>query len=541
MKQLTVKIRKTIQKIQTESKYFLEIFLYSTKMLNINIGILGHVDCGKTTLAKALSDVSSTAAFDKSPQSQERGITLDLGFSAMIVETPEHLQQSTASAQLQFTFVDCPGHAKLIKTIIGGANIMDIMILVVDIQKGIQMQTSECLVIGEITCKRMIVVLNKIDLLEKGASDGKIEKFIKKFKEFLQKSRFTLMEFIAVSALRNDNIDGLRQLLIKHAFVPERPHRLEPFLFAIDHCFLIKGHGAVCTGTVLQGTIKLNDTVEIPQLSETKKIKSIQVFRKPAQMAAQGDRCGICITQFNTQLIERGLLAASGYVKQIKAAVVRVQRVSIQKNVVQTKAKLIIVVGYETSLAKVTFFRLAPEVNAGERDFDWNSEYEHIQELVAEENGCFNACLEFERPIFAIPNQIFIALFSSPNFQENQCRIAFWGFLSTVIECKSTASQIIKQYKMKSKSGHISKFLSKTEAISKDLFKEDSERRFFIGSSIELSTGEKGKISSTFGSSTKVKICLDTQVSDETMARHTSNSNDVTINLVYKKYLNKAV
>lgn len=80
---------------------------------NFNVGLLGHVDSGKTTLAKALSSISSTAAFDKNPQSVERGITLDLGFSGVLAQTPQ-------GDPLQFTFVDCPGHASLIRTIIGG-------------------------------------------------------------------------------------------------------------------------------------------------------------------------------------------------------------------------------------------------------------------------------------------------------------------------------------------------------------------------------------------------------------------------------------
>lgn len=80
---------------------------------NFNVGLLGHVDSGKTTLARALSSISSTAAFDKNPQSVERGITLDLGFSALVLDQPD-------GPQLQLTFVDCPGHASLIRTIIGG-------------------------------------------------------------------------------------------------------------------------------------------------------------------------------------------------------------------------------------------------------------------------------------------------------------------------------------------------------------------------------------------------------------------------------------
>lgn len=91
--------------------------------LNINVGLLGHVDSGKTSLSKALSQISSTAAFDKNPQSQQRGITLDLGFSGLIVGAPESLK-AISDGEIIFTFVDCPGHQSLIKTIVGGAQII---------------------------------------------------------------------------------------------------------------------------------------------------------------------------------------------------------------------------------------------------------------------------------------------------------------------------------------------------------------------------------------------------------------------------------
>ena len=147
----------------------------SKKILNFNIGVLGHIDSGKTSLAKALSSTASTASFDKNPQSKERGITLDLGFSSFQVPIPEHLKEQGFDI-LQFTLVDCPGHASLIRTIIGGAQIIDMMMLVVDVTKGMQTQTAECLVIGEILCEKMVVVLNKTDLLKEDKKQALIEK-----------------------------------------------------------------------------------------------------------------------------------------------------------------------------------------------------------------------------------------------------------------------------------------------------------------------------------------------------------------------------
>lgn len=97
-------------------------------ILNLNIGILGHVDSGKTSLAKVLSSTSSTACFDKNPQSQERGITIDLGFSSLIIPVKNNvIETQKMYNNLQFTFVDCPGHASLIKTIIGGKHMCYIL------------------------------------------------------------------------------------------------------------------------------------------------------------------------------------------------------------------------------------------------------------------------------------------------------------------------------------------------------------------------------------------------------------------------------
>jgi selenocysteine-specific elongation factor len=132
-------------------------------LVNVNVGVLGHVDSGKTSLCKALSTRASTAAFDSNPQSQQRGITIDLGFSAFPLDD-----------KWSVTLVDCPGHATLIRTVLGGVQIMDIMLLIIDVTKGMQPQTAECLILANICCPNLIVVLNKADLIPADVRAAKV-------------------------------------------------------------------------------------------------------------------------------------------------------------------------------------------------------------------------------------------------------------------------------------------------------------------------------------------------------------------------------
>lgn len=238
--------------------------------LNFNIGVLGHVDSGKTSLAKALSTVASTACFDKNPQSKERGITLDLGFSSFTIQASEFIKQKGYDF-VQYTLVDCPGHASLIKTIIGGAQIIDMMILVIDITKGIQTQTAECLIIGEICCSKMLIVLNKLDLVEADKKDSTIEKMSKRLLKTLENTKFANSPIVSVAAsLPSENADQNKSMLnintlietLKQiTFLPSRNEQDGPFLYSVDHCFTIKGQGTVMTGTILNGNVKINDVI----------------------------------------------------------------------------------------------------------------------------------------------------------------------------------------------------------------------------------------------------------------------------------------
>ena len=274
------------------------------KVLNINIGIMGHVDSGKTSLARALSTTISTCGLDKHPQSQERGITLDLGFSSFEVPMPEHiLSVAPDYDKLQFTLVDCPGHASLIRTIIGGAQIIDMMMLVIDVTKGVQTQTAECLVVGEILMNHMIVVLNKTDMLPPDERDAKIDKMQKGLLKVFAGTKFKDPVMIPLSATggsadapKPQGLDVLIQHLQKCVALPQR-NKDGALHFAVDHCFPIKGKGTVLTGTVLNGTIRVNDDIELPELQITKKVKSMQMFKKAVSSAAQGDRVAVLVTQ----------------------------------------------------------------------------------------------------------------------------------------------------------------------------------------------------------------------------------------------------
>ncbi|CAH8501974.1 unnamed protein product [Dicrocoelium dendriticum] len=263
-------------------------------ILNINIGVLGHVDSGKTSLAKALSTVASTSAFDKNPQSKKRGITLDLGFSSFVVHgSIKHTNPGTKPyEQVQFTLVDCPGHGSLIRTVMCGSRIIDLMLLVVDVTKGFQTQTAECLVIGTITCDQMIVVLNKCDLLPVETRGASIEKMRKRVSKTLENTKYRNCPIAAVSAAPggvqadffpddrqqcNEDIKELIELLVQTVSDPSERRRLvrdQDFLFAVDHCFAVTGQGTVMTGTVLAGSTRVGD-VSLDQLHSWNRLCSI--------------------------------------------------------------------------------------------------------------------------------------------------------------------------------------------------------------------------------------------------------------------------
>uniref|UniRef100_A0A5F8ATT8 Selenocysteine-specific elongation factor n=1 Tax=Macaca mulatta TaxID=9544 RepID=A0A5F8ATT8_MACMU len=527
------------------------------RRVNVNVGVLGHIDSGKTALARALSTTASTAAFDKQPQSRERGITLDLGFSCFSVPLPARLRSSLPEFQaapeaepeageplLQVTLVDCPGHASLIRTIIGGAQIIDLMMLVIDVTKGMQTQSAECLVIGQIACQKLVVVLNKIDLLAEGKRQAAVEKMTKKMQKTLENTKFRGAPIIPVAAKPGgpeapeteapQGIPELIELLTSQISIPTRDPS-GPFLMSVDHCFSIKGQGTVMTGTILSGSISLGDSVEIPALKVVKKVKSMQMFHMPITSAMQGDRLGICVTQFDPKLLERGLVCAPESLHTVHAALISVEKIPYFRGPLQTKAKFHITVGHETVMGRLMFFSPAPDNFDQEPildSFDFSQEYLFQEQYLskdlapavtnndeadkkagqATEGHCPRqqwALVEFEKPVTCPRLCLVIGSRLDADIHTNTCRLAFHGILLHGLEDRNYADSFLprlKVYKLKHKHGLVERAMDDYSVIGRSLFKKETNIQLFVGLKVHLSTGELGIIDSAFGQSGKFKI-----------------------------------
>ncbi|XP_063486291.1 selenocysteine-specific elongation factor isoform X3 [Symphalangus syndactylus] len=527
------------------------------RRVNVNVGVLGHIDSGKTALARALSTTASTAAFDKQPQSRERGITLDLGFSCFSVPLPARLRSSLPEFQaapeaepepgeplLQVTLVDCPGHASLIRTIIGGAQIIDLMMLVIDVTKGMQTQSAECLVIGQIACQKLVVVLNKIDLLAEGKRQAAIDKMTKKMQKTLENTKFRGAPIIPVAAKPGgpeapeteapQGIPELIELLTSQISIPARDPS-GPFLMSVDHCFSIKGQGTVMTGTILSGSISLGDSVEIPALKVVKKVKSMQMFHMPITAAMQGDRLGICVTQFDPKLLERGLVCAPESLHTVHAALISVEKIPYFRGPLQTKAKFHITVGHETVMGRLMFFSPAPDNFDQEPildSFNFSQEYLFQEQYLskdltpavtdndeadkkagqATEGHCPRqqwALVEFEKPVTCPRLCLVIGSRLDADIHTNTCRLAFHGILLHGLEDRNYADSFLprlKVYKLKHKHGLVERAMDEYSVIGRSLFKKETNIQLFVGLKVHLSTGELGIIDSAFGQSGKFKI-----------------------------------
>ncbi|MFW9976299.1 MAG: selenocysteine-specific translation elongation factor [Candidatus Thorarchaeota archaeon] len=259
-------------------------------LVPVHVGLMGHIDHGKTALAQVLSERVSTAGLDKHPQAQKRGITIDLGFTMFVLD------------KFLVTLVDAPGHADLIRSVVAGSNIIDSAILVVAADEGPMIQTGEHLVVLQsMGVENILVAVTKTDLV----NPERITKIEEKMRSILTETPFANAEFVRVSALREEGLDELRAALLR-CLIPRVRDSDGPLSIPIDHAFPVKGHGTVVTGTIQRGKIKLGDVVEIAPLGKRSRVRSIQTFGESRDVASAGDRVGINVPEVNDTEITRG-------------------------------------------------------------------------------------------------------------------------------------------------------------------------------------------------------------------------------------------
>ena len=472
----------------------------STKILNINVGILGHVDSGKTSLSKMISSISSTASFDKNPQSKERGITLDLGFSALYIQTPKLLKQFfhnnkkiVESEYIQITLVDCPGHASLIRTIISGASIIDTVILVIDSVKGIQIQTVECIALSEILCEKITIALSKEDLLKNKEED--IPKKTEKLRQIFAKTKFgNDIPIIPTTTLDEDknNIQKTIKLLIKNVIEcidfnsneDDINNKSDSLIAYIDHCFKVKNKGTVATGTIMKGNLKINDEIFFPELSNKYMVKEIQIFRKSVKSATKGDRVGLLIKNLDNQKVERTIITSVGSkeVNYLEGGILLLKKVKLYKDKLKSNNKYYLMIGNQGISAKCLFFNYInkkeelfskydinniKKTEICDKNIFYSKEYSYLEQIdVNENNEYYFSFVKFDKKIIVPNKMIFLGTNIDIDISENKKdRLAFYG---KIIFSNSDINEVIKNLKIaknKMKEGRIIRVIPEDKKI----------------------------------------------------------------------------
>ena len=298
---------------------------------HVNIGTIGHVDHGKTTLTAAITNVLSKKGYadfvdyaniDKAPEERERGITINTA----------HVEYQTDKRH--YAHVDCPGHADYVKNMITGAAQMDGAILVIAVTDGVMAQTREHILLArQVGVPRIVVFMNKCDMVDDAELLDLVEMEIRELlTEYGYDGENTpIIRGSALKALEGDEkyeqaILDLMDAVDNWIETPVRDTD-KPFLMPIEDVFTITGRGTVVTGRVERGQLKLNDEVEIVGLKDTKKsvVTGIEMFRKQLDYAEAGDNAGVLLRGISREDVERGqVLAKPGTVtphKKFKAQV----------------------------------------------------------------------------------------------------------------------------------------------------------------------------------------------------------------------------
>ncbi len=289
---------------------------FDRSKVHMNIGTIGHVDHGKTTLTAAITHVLAKQGFAKSmdydqidaaPEEKARGITINTA----------HVEYQTAKRH--YAHVDCPGHADYVKNMITGAAQMDGAILVVAATDGVMPQTREHILLArQVGVPYIVVFLNKCDLVEDPELIDLVEMDVR---DLLSKYGFPGDETPIIRGSARKALDGdpeaqkaiLQLMDAVDSYIPDPVRDTDkPFLMPIEDVLTITGRGTVVTGRVERGTVKLNDPVEIVGIKPTKSsvVTGIEMFRKTLDYAEAGDNAGILLRGVNRDEVVRGQVLA---------------------------------------------------------------------------------------------------------------------------------------------------------------------------------------------------------------------------------------
>jgi len=283
---------------------------------HVNIGTIGHVDHGKTTLTSAITKVLAKKGLataldyeqiDNAPEEKARGMTISIS----------HVEYETEKRH--YAHIDCPGHKDFIKNMITGAAQMDGAILVVAADDGPMPQTREHVLLArQVNVPAIVVFLNKVDMVKDKELLDLVEMEVR---ELLTKYKFPgdqipVIRGSALKAIEGDEeaVNSILELMkAADEYIPDPVRPLDqPFLMPIEDVFSIKGRGTVVTGRVERGVVKLNDEIEIVGLRETKKtiVTGVEMFRKTLDQGQAGDNIGVLLRGIEKDDVERGQVLA---------------------------------------------------------------------------------------------------------------------------------------------------------------------------------------------------------------------------------------
>ncbi|MBL7939045.1 MAG: elongation factor Tu [Flavobacteriales bacterium] len=284
---------------------------------HVNIGTIGHVDHGKTTLtaaitsvlaSKGLSEKRSFDSIDNAPEEKERGITINTA----------HVEYSTAARH--YAHVDCPGHADYVKNMVTGAAQMDGAILVVAATDGPMPQTREHILLGrQVGVPKIVVFMNKVDMVDDAELLDLVEMEIRELLSFYEYDgdNTPVIRGSALGGLNNEPkwVDTIMALMdAVDTWIPVPPREVEkPFLMSVEDVFSITGRGTVATGRIETGVVKVGDNVEIIGMQEQKMSSTctgVEMFRKLLDRGEAGDNCGLLLRGIEKDQIRRGMVIA---------------------------------------------------------------------------------------------------------------------------------------------------------------------------------------------------------------------------------------